>query len=691
MEPTKNKQLTVAAALAALILVAVGFSASISRYLGLHPDQGAIQHDIRTLSGTVVKNEFRARDEVPSPEPLGGPTLGNSPSASITVSVIWRETGQPITNLGLTVRRVERDVSPRSARTDHYGRFVLPGLRPGTYTVYLDTGQKQVIRLQAGERGNASFELDEASRVVGRVIDENDRPVHRALIYGGTRNALHGDRALAVADPDGVFEIAGLSDSAMIWALHPQKGASAAVSPFEESESLVLTLSVGASGAINGYVRGSSGEVGSFARIICGASRNSEPSLLDTSRPTIQVVDEKGEFSICGLRPGTYLLQCQAPNHQTSFLSVTVEGGEAKTVCVELLQGYSIRGRILDVTGSGAEASIAISRPPSGLMIARAETLEDGFFEIGGLSPGAHQLHARSSSGRARVDLYVASDLNNLSVRLDRFPAIRGRVCQEDGVPLPGWHVALRQAPLGALFLSEAFTDPDGKFLLDATRLQSGLSCVVEARTKGWIAGPAIIAEQLLGDAGAQEALLIVPEAAVPSATISGTLQVESGHAIRSATLVFSQAGGAHDLPRFPLQLVIRDGSFLVGPVAPMIGVRVQILSKWTLPRELGVFDVLQESNLNLGNVILDAAGRIEVQVSNPEATSELFACLRAVDEAAFGPSYALTNGYCEIGPVVPGGYAMKIAGVGVRPVELDVVVHPGQLADVRTAIVGVK
>lgn len=146
----------------------------------------------------------------------------------------------------------------------------------------------------------------------------------------------------------------------------------------------------------------------------------------------------------------------------------------------------SIAGLVLDASRAPVEGALVTAyRQARGLHpSAQATTDADGRFQLDGLDVGPHMLvtrHAEHPSERAPS---VQTGRDDVEITLASGNAIRGRVVNDEGEPVPAFHVVARRAR-GALMRfnvgTQASFDADGRFLL--TGLPEGeLELIATAR-----------------------------------------------------------------------------------------------------------------------------------------------------------------------------------------------------------------
>ncbi len=151
---------------------------------GLHFDAALL--GFRLTHDDYVSDEWFDR-EVVTPEDKSESThrLVMAHAGRITGRITDATSGEPLTGVRVMTGVESTDSSPRDW-SDYKGEYVIAGVRPGTTTVtahlsgYAPDLSKVVVR--AGESARLDFSLSEGTEVVGRVKDDDGKPVADAYI-----------------------------------------------------------------------------------------------------------------------------------------------------------------------------------------------------------------------------------------------------------------------------------------------------------------------------------------------------------------------------------------------------------------------------------------------------------------------------------------------------------------------------
>ncbi len=190
-------------------------------------------------------------------------------------------------------------------------------------------------------------------------------------------------------------------------------------------------------------------------------------------------LDGTGRFTLTGLVPGLYRLVVEPREqaHLEALLErVRATAGEETAVEVDLEWAAAVAGRVLAPPGPVARPRVEVLR--DGKRVGTAAADEAGRFRLKGLSPGPVLLLVHGMSGSpprrlvARLEAQATRDDATVDVHLGAPAAMRGRLMDESGAPLPG-------APVFAVLsltppvtshadapYAQAVTDAEGRFTL---------------------------------------------------------------------------------------------------------------------------------------------------------------------------------------------------------------------------------
>ena len=145
--------------------------------------------------------------------------------------VLKSTTGQPLKRASITAQRMGPNGSPHTARTDPGGRFVLKGLEPGEYNLWVNrdgylgmgygqevpNGPGKLLKLAPGQqKKDLVFRLIPTGAIIGRVYDEDGEPISGVSVQALRFTFFNGHRRLdpvmgTSTNDLGEYRLAGLS------------------------------------------------------------------------------------------------------------------------------------------------------------------------------------------------------------------------------------------------------------------------------------------------------------------------------------------------------------------------------------------------------------------------------------------------------------------------------------------------
>lgn len=273
-------------------------------------------------------------------------------------------------------------------------RTALPVAAPGQRA-------KPRPRASAPARPSASVRLAPGAELSGTVVDGEGRPVEGATV--------RCDAEETQTDASGRFRFdASLTASLTgceAFATHDEHGRTEAVTLDGPR-----TLAFLGAGSIEGSV---SDEAGRPVVSYDLAVESFRPTVQHDRKPTstTSVDDERGVFTLPGLRPGTYVLVARAEGLPPARSGpVRVEAGRAtRGVRITLSQGARVEGRVTDVTTGApiAGASIELDVTAGGALggsSSQALSGDDGGFLLEGAPPsGPFSFHVRKEGYRTKM------------------------------------------------------------------------------------------------------------------------------------------------------------------------------------------------------------------------------------------------------------------------------------------------
>ena len=397
------------------------------------------------------------------------------------------------------------------ARSDPEGRFLLPHLLPGTWTLLAEAAGFGTLELDRTVPDSESLVLSlegEGRSLSGLVLSSSTRPEPGArVVLGGP--GLRWPRE-TVTDAHGLFSFAGLGLGRFaVRATHGKLVSATANQVIEENTGQLapVRLLLGPGAFVEGSVRDDMGRNLAEAAV-------DVLTLPSDDLPEACQSDLDGNFTIGPIRPGRYQVLARLEGHiLLDSPEISLSAGSRVRVASRLARAALVSGRVLDQDGSplvavpvsvvglvgghdevlvlpGAlpTAAEAAELPPGSLAhqgsIRTALSDAQGHFEVRGLAPGRARLEVSPADKLPlrREPLLLAPgdarDLGDLVVPTG--VVVSGRVLDRDGQGLEGAQVEARAAGKPARPAIRVTSDPQGQFLI---RLPAGeYSVAVQAK-----------------------------------------------------------------------------------------------------------------------------------------------------------------------------------------------------------------
>jgi hypothetical protein len=450
--------------------------------------------------------------------------------------------GAPAVGAGVTVRRVDRRdeddlLTPWTAETDDLGEYRIGGLPPGRYTVAAgndpESSEPSAIELKRGEyvssvnllvaaktssRADALHTIKYRGRatVQGRVVNDSGEPLGGATVQLRRPGSAVNQ---ATADADGFFAIAGVSPGSFklrgvlagYVALEygqqrsTETGRTLRIGDDEAIKGLTLTLPRG--NAIVGDVVDEHGEPVEGATVRALQLRYAAGRTIAVSVPGVRMrrTDDRGQFRLFGLLPGTYLVSASLDTGISSpartkgrgyapvFYPATTDVAEAWRVSVELRRdtfdkhivlspspAVRVTGFAFDSKGNpltGMAILAARQRPSSVALEPRVVNIAgDGSFVFTNVPPGQYVVQALGDDDDnpefvSRPTGVGDTDTLPIVLHTTTGATLEGRVMVEDrvgghsdGMALMPFPVDFEWAPLIGRGETIAINPDDGRF-----------------------------------------------------------------------------------------------------------------------------------------------------------------------------------------------------------------------------------
>ncbi len=361
-------------------------------------------------------------------------------------------------------------VAPMVALSDGDGRFSIPGVAPGFYSLRARSDRavtltSVVIPVTAGvATRDVRLVVTGRSRITGKVMIAGV-PVAGARVatspdFSGRANTPNAD-----TQPDGSFVLDEVPRGTVTLAVWPYEVRSPAPIVVDRDDITGVVIEVASKASVRGVV--TRHHVPVAGALIVAPNNDAIGAVSDGS----------GAYVLEGLPAGTIELYA---NDRKAFTkhTVTLATGQALQLDLELESGGEVRGTVVDETGAVVPSVLVVFDSSDNDDHCNALTDANGAFDCATLLGGmdyrptvfptpAQQRPFRSADGDRLALVHVddgdavVTDVR-LAIKLERLE-IRGKVVDDTGTPIVDVHVTAggEVAGFGGLY---ARTDSDGAF-----------------------------------------------------------------------------------------------------------------------------------------------------------------------------------------------------------------------------------
>jgi hypothetical protein len=551
-----------------------------------------------------------------APEPALGPT-------AVDVVVTWARDGSPARDVPVEVTSADAEPFPftRARHTDGDGLAHFEGLAAGEQRIDSLLGGWEGVELSRGETRTVALAIPRGVDVDCSVIDNLGQPVPRAEIwfgYGRSPGTILGMTDvrghLLVRDVGRSRALAASATGFAPSAQRPVRG--------NPGDRIALTLTLGGPGAaLQGTVRDETGSPIAGAELQVDTKYYQQVTLPDGTRadgpPEVRLIaDSNGRFAAEGLAPVKLELSVRAVGFAPRETELAFVPGETTHAEVILLSEAHVTGTVRDAAGAPV-AGAAITGAANFFHFTGGETRSaaDGTFTLRGMARGECKLGAHHEvRGRAQTTLVIPADgIARWDPVLTAGESLAGRVLDEGDRPLEGWHVAAAERSEPGLWLNEDYADASGAFeLVDCPRKPFVLAVRSPAEPFG---DPIVLFDAFRP--GDQELVIHVPDADVPSATVTGQMVSADGN-----PLVQPRVGCVSELSGFGMESFPGElGRFRIGPMRPgRYALRIEADGMGSA--NLEPFELRANETHDVGTVVLERAGRLHVRLRIPEGSA---------------------------------------------------------------------
>lgn len=510
----------------------------------------------------------------------GGPAVPMQPARRLRGVVLDAKTKAPLVGAVVAVSD-DRSMVAATAITDEHGLYVLDHLPPGRYRAWstrtgyasslysgLDVELVDLRRAAAGER---TLRLAPLRRLVGRVQDEQGRPLAGALVRPWVKELPSvyattlepgGARPTAWTARDGTFALtleegwAGES-SGVLLALKPGYAVGRLELGAAGSAPGVITLTRGLQ--LTGRISTPDGQPVPGVSVSLAEAKQfggMPPFLSGTLESGWTLSDERGRFAT----------RVHAVGHHAIFRKSGFVPREVRVqrpvkdphIEVELEPAAQIRGAILRSDGTGVSEVQLYLMNGHTMRPSLASTSVAGDFLVGDLSPGTYELHfAKEGTALGGSRTVIAPD-GDARIQLGPAATVRGRVADASTrAPVERFSVELEptsstEPDEPAAHHAPAIEATGGEFTIGEVPLGEATLTV---RAEGFVAlrleRVSIMSEaevpilEITLDRGARIQGLVTDESGEPLADVRVSAEADDGESPSAAT----DDLGEYDLP----------------------------------------------------------------------------------------------------------------------------------------------
>ncbi len=371
---------------------------------------------------------------------------------------------QPVAGAQVTTyMRLAGGDRPPESRTEADGTFVVGGLKPGTYEVFVRAPGYGPGRARPQAGGEpVEIVLQAAGSVTGSVVDEGGRPVDafRVSVTPVSSEMDEGPGFPAsdtVGGGDGRFTLADVAPGTYTLEVAAPDRAPALVSGVKVASGTptdVGIVKVAAGGIVRGTVVDATGAAVAGATItVQGISR----PMTMMGAPAEALSDASGAFEMRGVASGTVRVVARHPSFAEGRVSTEVDAAKGPSeVRITLAQGGRIEGRAVQRDGRPFGGSVrAMSRSGGPFAFSSQPPVAlapDGTFAIEHVAAGPVDVYLMQPTGTSSASASASVQSRQVEVRegetttvefVVRDILVHGRVTR-GGAPLAGVRITLR-------------------------------------------------------------------------------------------------------------------------------------------------------------------------------------------------------------------------------------------------------
>ncbi|MFT7616567.1 MAG: RNA polymerase sigma-70 factor (ECF subfamily) [Planctomycetota bacterium] len=639
----------------------------------------------------ATSEETKAKEEVTDiPRNQFGEEVGR-----LELTVTYGEGGEPAADIPvsfLPFSVTDPFFRKETFRTDQTGVLILPAYSAGTALITTRVGGRARLKIPAGTTTKHTLVVPMGSRITGRVLTLEDKPVVGAEIVSGDFGHPIQTEPITVTGADGRFVVPNFGHDTIGVLGARAKG-------FLPSALVMIFPSVGAEKKLDLILGGPAaravlevvdfeGEPVAGARCIAGKFDFYQSSLPDGNKGmkfsrTDDKTDENGRLALENLAPGDLEFVIRSYGFAAHKETIQVKEGQTVRHRVILQKGGIVVGVVTGADGLALER-VQVNLGRYGDLASHfMRTNAKGEFRFENVVLGKASLTAeKKDCGEAKGSVVVtAAEPSVWNTQLKKPEgSVQGIVLDEGDNPVEGMSVSVMA------FTSERYiggfdkSDKNGRFKV--TGLEAGLSGYTLS-----VSSPknSITLRSIPGVASGPDIIrVVIPNDAIGVATIIGRIVGKDGRAVSGATISamrqpFVSGGGTG------IKTADGEGRFEFKDISPG---RYRFLMRAPLygSQKSEEKVVLNGQTLDVGDLAFIDPGRVKINTPGLGAGDKTTIYARSLDDGssiniqAIGPT-SLSQ------PLAPGHYRLKLGGQELVTRTKDVTLTPGQTVEVTLPV----
>ncbi|MCF7972757.1 MAG: carboxypeptidase regulatory-like domain-containing protein [Phycisphaerae bacterium] len=476
-------------------------------------------------------------ENIPTSEAPLVVTLEYVPTPTLKISVLRADSGAPIQNYTLALRKqlglpnllmyTDKRLYRMTDNTTGQFDIELPGI--GTYQALIQSPgyitQTKMLDITGDDDHPLVVAMRQGGNIMGRVMDVTGQGITGASVVAVSQNSETGP--IKAITKDGHFTLQTIPEGlATLQISHPDHG-SLSLEDLDVVEGITLDLSMitlylGAT--IQGYVLDNAGLP--VPRATLYVENGSEETGAIGRRLATVITDDTGFYRVSGLPSDLCYVTRRNPSTHTGVVRRSLIGAKETTYDLDFGVGPQVTGLLTDDAGDAlANTRLLLSHPAnpaSRLFQSYAQTDTNGQFTFAGIPAGHYGIYRQLSGTTTwtQVTTFTMSHSDlNLGLVPPRTADLRVSLISGSKLVTSGWRILLQQGhTLWSPFLKQAdLPEPgDSRYLL--SHVLPGEYCVVAQKYDSslWIRMPMT----LLPNSPDQDLVMDLPDGHI---TLSGT------------------------------------------------------------------------------------------------------------------------------------------------------------------------